>query len=120
MKQFFSTLFDTVAQRLHSETRHEDPHRLMRIRQAMVELVGPVNDWESELLRHRVLVADSAKSLWFLRPALLQWLCRRHDERAAMGLVMSLQPLFEGMVEASLLTPSAAARRARRDSSLGL
>ena len=120
MKQFFSTLFDTVAQRLQSDNRRDDPQRLMRIRQAMVELIGPIDDWEADLLRHRVLVAESAKALWFMRPALLQWLCRRHEERAAMSLVMSLQPLFEGMVEASLLAPTAAARRARRETSIRL
>ena len=41
MKQFLSTLFDTVAQRLQGENRHDDdPYRLARVRKAMLALVG--------------------------------------------------------------------------------
>ncbi len=114
VKSIFSTLFDTVAQRLHGEPkRDDDPLRLARVRQSMLALVGPAEGWEAEQLRHRVLVADSAKTLWFLRPALHQWLCQTQDEREAMVRVMALQPLFEGLVEPSLLG-SSVGRRDRR------
>lgn len=120
MKQFLSTLFDTVAQRLQGESRHDDdPYRLARVRKAMLALVGEGGGWEAEQLRHRVLVAESARALWFMRPDLLHWLCRAQDERAAMDHVMKLQPLFEGLVEPALLGPRSSARRDRRGSSLG-
>ncbi len=120
MKQFFSTLFDTVAQRLQANDskRDDDPFRLARVRRAMIELVGDDSNWEAEQLRHRMLVAESARALWFMRPDLLHWLCRAQDERTAMAQVMALQPLFEGLIETSLLGPSSS-RRDRRDRSYG-
>ena len=115
MKQFLSTLFDTVAQRLQGENRHDDdPYRLARVRKAMLALVGEEGGWEAEQLRHRLLVAESARALWFMRPDLLQWLCRGLDERAAMDRVMKLQPLFEGLVEPALLGAAAGRRERRR------
>lgn len=119
MKQIFSTLFDTVAQRLQGpESRiDDDPRRLARVRKAMLELVGQDGNWEAEQLRHRLLVAESARALWFMRPDLLQWLCRARDERAAMELVMALQPMFEGLIEPSLFGPGP--RRERRGRSFG-
>ena len=118
MKQFISTLFDTVAQRLHGtdSRRDDDPYRLARVRKAMLDLVGDASNWEAEQLRHRLLVAESARALWFMRPDLLHWLCRAQDERAAMDQVMALQPLFEGLIETSLLSST---RRDRRDRSYG-
>ncbi|AOS78551.1 MULTISPECIES: hypothetical protein [Hydrogenophaga] len=114
MKQFLSTLFDTVAQRLQGESRHDDdPYRLARVRKAMLALLGEGGGWEAEQLRHRVLVAESARALWFMRPDVLHWLCRDLDERAAMDSIMKLQPLFDGLVEPALLG-SAAGRRDRR------
>lgn len=119
MKHFFSTLFDTVAQRLHGNDsrRDDDPYRLARVRRAMLELVGDDSNWEAEQLRHRMLVAESARALWFMRPDLLHWLCRAQDERAAMAKVMALQPLFEGLVETSLL--GSGQRRQRSGRSVG-
>ncbi len=119
MKQFFSTLFDTVAQRLQGTDSRidDDPQRLARVRRAMLELVREDGGWEAEQLRHRMLVADSARALWFMRPDLLHWLCRSQDERTAMTQVMALQPLFEGLIETSLLGNSQ--RRERRERSLG-
>lgn len=119
MKHFFSTLFDTVAQRLHApESRYDDdPYRLARVRRAMLDLVGESANWEAEQLRHRVLVAESARALWFMRPDLLHWLCRAQEERTAMDQVMALQPLFEGLIETSLLGNGS--RRERRERSIG-
>jgi len=117
MKQFISTLFDTVAQRLQAtdSRRDDDPYRLARVRKAMLALVGDDSNWEAEQLRHRLLVAESARALWFMRPDLLQWLCRAQEERTAMDQIMALQPLFEGLIETSLLST----RRERRDRSQG-
>lgn len=119
MKQFFSTLFDTVAQRLQANDskRDDDPFRLSRVRRAMLDLIGNDTNWEAEQLRHRVLVAESARALWFMRPDLLHWLCHAQDERTAMAQVMALQPLFEGLIETSLLGPGQ--RRERRERSHG-
>ena len=118
MKQFLSTLFDTVAQRLQGENRHDDdPYRLARVRKAMLALVGETGGFEADQLRHRLLVAESARALWFMRPDLLHWLCRAQDERAAMAKVMALQPLFEGLVETSLL--GSGQRRQRSERSVG-
>ena len=116
MKHFFSTLFDTVAQRLHGNDsrRDDDPFRLARVRRAMLELVGEDSNWEAEQLRHRMLVAESARALWFMRPDLLHWLCRSQEERTAMAQVMALQPLFEGLVETSLLGNGQRRQRSER------
>ena len=63
------------------------------------------------------LTAESARALWFMRPDLLHWLCHAQDERSAMEQVMALQPLFEGLIETSLIGPGQ--RRERRDRSFG-
>jgi len=104
MKQFFSTLFDTVAQRLQANDskRDDDPFRLARVRRAMIELVGDDSNWEAEQLRHRMLVAESARALWFMRPDLLHWLCRAQDERSAMAQVMALDQ-FNPQIAARIL-----------------
>lgn len=115
MKQFLSTLFDTVAQHLQGDSRRDDdPYRLAKVRKAMLELVGDHSNWEAEQLRHRLLVAESARALWFMRPELLSWLCREVDERVAMDRIMGLQPLFDGLVERALLSPRGGAPRQRR------
>lgn len=115
MKHFLSTLFDTVAQHLQGESRRDDdPYRLAKVRKAMLELVGERSNWEAEQLRHRLLVAESARALWFMRPELLSWLCRDIDERMAMDRIMALQPLFDGLVEPALLAPRSGPRRDRR------
>jgi hypothetical protein len=116
MKHFLSTLFDTVAQHLQGESRRDDdPYRLAKVRKAMLALVGEHNShWEAEQLRHRLLVAESARALWFMRPELLSWLCRESDERLAMDRIMGLQPLFDGLVEPALLSPRGGPRRERR------
>jgi hypothetical protein len=112
VKQFITSLFDTVTQRLHQDTVPvDDPVRLRQVRRAMVDLVGDDESWEAEQLRHRLLVAESARALWFMRPEVLQWLCRTQDERDAMVRVLALQPLFEGLIEPALLGASPGRRR---------
>lgn len=101
--RIFTTILDTVAQRLMSETTRHDPAALSRIRRAMIDLMPNDTGWEDERLRHRLLVAADPKSLWFLRMDLHQRLCRSMGEEAALASVQSLWPLFEDSIEPSLL-----------------
>lgn len=101
--RIFSTILDTVTQRLMSETVRHDPVALSRIRRAMIELMPNDATWEDERLRHRLLVAVDPKGLWFLRVELHQRLCRSVGEEAALESVQSLWPLFEDSIEPSLL-----------------
>lgn len=101
--RLFTTILDTVAQRLMSEPVRHDPAALSRIRRAMIDLMPTDAGWEDERLRHRLLVAVDPKSLWFLRVELHQRLCRSMGEEAALDSVQSLWPLFEDSIEPSLL-----------------
>ncbi|MFN7123058.1 MAG: hypothetical protein ACK4NM_13610 [Hydrogenophaga sp.] len=101
--RIFTTILDTVAQRLMSEPTRHDPAALARIRRAMIDLMPSDAGWEDERLRHRLLVAVDPKSLWFLRVDLHQRLCRSMGEEAALDSVQSLWPLFEDSIEPSLL-----------------
>jgi hypothetical protein len=118
MRRFFSTIFDTMAQRLYGEEPARDPARLLRIRHAMLDLLPREdacgNDWPTERLRHRLLVAPDPHSLWFMRAELNQLLCQRMGERPAFALVAQLTPLFRGAVRPALLAPpGTAGTRAR-------
>ncbi|MDM7941954.1 MAG: hypothetical protein QUV35_04930 [Hydrogenophaga sp.] len=99
----FTTILDTVTQRLTSTPARHDPATLSRIRRAMVDLLPPDAGWEDERLRHRLLVAVDPKSLWFLRVELHQRLCRSMGEEAALESVQALWPLFEDSIEPALL-----------------
>jgi hypothetical protein len=112
--RIFTTILDTVAQRLMSEPARHDPAVLSRIRRAMIDLMPNDAGWEDERLRHRLLVAVDPKSLWFLRVDLHQRLCRSMGEEAALDSVQALWPLFEDSIEPSLLGK----RPGRRGSSL--
>lgn len=101
--RIFSTILDTVTQRLMSEPVRHDPAALARIRRAMIELMPKDAGWEDERLRHRLLVAVDPKSLWFLRVELHQRLCRSVGEEAALESVQALWPLFEDSIEPALL-----------------
>ena len=101
--RIFSTILDTVTQRLMSEAVRHDPAALSRIRRAMIELLPNDDSWEDERLRHRLLVAVDPKSLWFLRVELHHRLCRSVGEEAALESVQALWPLFEDSIEPALL-----------------
>lgn len=101
--RIFTTILDTVAQRLMSEPVRHDPAALSRIRRAMLDLLPGDTGWEDERLRHRLMVAVDPKSLWFLRVEVHQRLCRSLGEQAALDSVQALWPLFEDSIEPSLL-----------------
>jgi len=116
MRHFFSTILDTVAQRLHGETPARDPVQLLRIRHAMLALLpaddGLGSDWPSERLRHRLLVATDPHALWFMRADLNQLLCRRLGERPAFALMAQLTPLFQGAIAPCWISRAPPPRRA--------
>lgn len=101
--RIFTTIFDTVAQRLMSEPVRHDPAALSRIRKAMLDLLPADAGWEDERLRQRLLVAVDPKGLWFLRVELHHRLCRSMGEEAALASVQALWPLFEDSIEPALL-----------------
>ncbi|QHE75857.1 hypothetical protein [Hydrogenophaga sp. PBL-H3] len=101
--RIFTTILDTVTQRLVSDPFHHDPASLSRIRRAMLDLLPNDTSWEDERLRHRLLVAVDPKSLWFMRVELHQRLCRSMGEEAALDSVQALWPLFEDTIEPALL-----------------
>lgn len=101
--RIFTTILDSVTQRLMSEPFRHDPAALARIRGAMLDLVPGDAGWEDDRLRHRLLVAVDPKSLWFMRVELHQRLCRSIGEEAALESVQALWPLFEDSIEPSLL-----------------
>ncbi len=101
--RIFTTILDTVTQRLMSDPVRHDPAALSRIRRAMLDLLPDDAGWEDERLRHRLLVAVDPKSLWFMRVELHQRLCRSVGEEAALESVQALWPLFEDTIEPALL-----------------
>lgn len=101
--RIFTTILDTVTQRLMSEPARHDPAALSRIRRAMLDLLPSDASWQNDRLRHRLLVAVDPKSLWFMRVELHQHLCRSMGEEAALESVQALWPLFEDSIEPALL-----------------
>lgn len=101
--RIFTTILDTVTQRLMSDPVRHDPAALSRIRRAMLDLLPEDTGWEDERLRHRLMVAVDPKGLWFLRVEVHQRLCRSLGEQAALDSVQALWPLFEDSIEPSLL-----------------
>lgn len=107
-----STIADTFAQRLTKEYVRHDPSANARIRVAMLELLPPEGgDSEIDRLRHRLLAAPNATSLWFLRVNLHQQLTRSSGEQVAMQQVHALRHLFENAVPTSLMGPTPKQRR---------
>jgi hypothetical protein len=112
-----STIADTFAQRLTREHVRHDPMAAERIRKAMVDLLPPEgSSCDVDRLRHRLLVAPNATSLWFLRVNVHQQLTRSLGEKMAMQQVQALRPLFERSVSPSLLGPHV---ERRKTSSIG-
>jgi hypothetical protein len=112
-----STIADTFAQRLTKERVRHDPDATARIRSALLELMpSEGSDCEVDRLRHRLLVAPNATSLWFLRVSVHQQLTRSLGEELAMQQVHALKPLFERSISPSLLGHLTTRRKA---SSLG-
>lgn len=103
--RFFSTIADTIAQRLMSSpVKPDNSFKLEHIRQEMLQMLPAKGHCiESDRVRTRILVAADAKSLWFLRTTLHQQLSKVWGEQLAMQKVHSLWPLFAGCISPSLL-----------------
>jgi hypothetical protein len=80
------------------EATTESPHTLEEARAAMLEALGEAGGHRREILQLRIRKVADARSLWELRPALMQAVASIHGEWEGRRRLARVTEKFEGLV----------------------
>ncbi len=106
MRWFKPGIRNSISALLGSELRKDSPESLEPVRQAMLAVLGENGAASNPQLTHRLKHMHDAHALWFARAEMVAVLSQLHGEAVAVDRVMSLTPVFEGLLPKSLMEPS--------------
>lgn len=96
-------LRNTISALLGADIRKDSPEALEPVRRAMLAALGEEGAEMNPRLKHRLMYLHDVHALWFARSEMVAVLSHLHGEAKAVDTVISLSPVFQGLLPKSMM-----------------